>query len=56
MPKGRFYNWGDTTAIGRLNLETCWVESSLVVYLCVFAISNRCSKDSSCAHEGLVTN
>jgi hypothetical protein len=24
--------------------------------VCVFAISNRCSKDSCCAHKGLVTN
>jgi hypothetical protein len=34
------------------------VENFLVVYLCVcvLAISNRCSKDSSCAHKGLMAN
>ena len=40
----------------RQNLETRLVESLLVVCLSVFAISNRCSKDSCCAHKGLVTN
>ena len=42
--------------MGRQNLETRLVESLLVVCLSVFAISNRCSKDSCCAHKGLVTN
>ena len=42
--------------MGRQNLETRSVESLLVVCLSVFAISNRCSKDSCCAHKGLVTN
>ena len=42
--------------MGRQNLETRSVESLLVVCLSVFATSNRCSKDSCCAHKGLVTN
>ena len=42
--------------MGRRNLETRLVESLLVDCLSVFAISNRCSKDSCCAHKGLVTN
>jgi hypothetical protein len=42
--------------MGRQNLETRLVESLLVVCLSVFAISNGCSKDSCCAHKGLVTN
>jgi hypothetical protein len=42
--------------MGRQNLETRLVESLLVVCLSVFAISNRCSKDSCCAQKGLVTN
>ena len=42
--------------MGKQNLETRLVESLLVVCLSVFAISNRCSKDSCCAHKGLVTN
>jgi hypothetical protein len=33
MPKGRLYNWEGTTAMGRQNLETCFVESLLVVCL-----------------------
>ena len=56
MPKGMLYNWKGTTTMGRQNLETRLVESLLVVCLPVFAISNRCSKDSCCAHKGLVTN
>src|ERR1700733_12528928 len=32
------------------------VESLLVLCVCLEAISNRSSKDSSCAHKGLATN
>ena len=39
VPKGRLYNWEDTTAIGRQNLETRWAESLLVVCLCVSSLS-----------------
>jgi hypothetical protein len=56
MPNGRLYDREGMATMGRQNLETHWVESLLVLYLCVFAMSNRCSKDSSCAHKGLVTN
>jgi hypothetical protein len=46
----RLYDWEGITTMGRQNSETRWVESFLL------SISNRCSKDSSCAHKGLVTN
>jgi hypothetical protein len=39
MPKGRLYNWEGTTAMGRQNLETRFVESLLVVCLCVSSLS-----------------
>jgi hypothetical protein len=56
MPKGRLYDREGIATMERRNLETHWVERLDCYYLCVFAISNRCSKDSSCAHKGLVTN
>jgi hypothetical protein len=56
MPKGRLYDREGLATMGRQNLETRWVEKLACHYLCLLAISNRCSKDSSCAHKGLVTN
>jgi hypothetical protein len=56
MPKSRLYDWEGMATMGRQNPPTRWVERFLVLYLCVLAISNRCSKDSSCVHKGLVTN
>ena len=54
MPNGRLYDWEGITTIGRQNSETRWVESFLLsISVCP---SNRCSKDSSCAHKGLVAN
>ena len=51
MPRGRLYDREGMATVGRQNPETRWVEVCLVLYLCVLAISNRCSKDSSCAHK-----
>jgi hypothetical protein len=56
MPNGRLYDREGMATMGRQNLETRWVESLLVLHLCIFAMSNKCSKDSSCAHKRLVTN
>jgi hypothetical protein len=52
MPNGRLYDREGMATMGRQNLETRWVES-LLVPICV---SFLCSKDSSRAHKGLVTN
>jgi hypothetical protein len=57
MPKGRLYTWEDMARVGRQSPETRpgrKLACRLSVY--VEAISNRRSKDSSCAHKGLVTN
>jgi hypothetical protein len=57
MPKGRLCNWEDMARTGRQSPGTRSgrkLASSLSVY--EEAISNRRSKDSSCAHKGLVTN
>ena len=35
MPNGRLYDRDGMAMMGRQNLETRWVESLLVVYLCV---------------------
>ena len=35
MPKGWSVNWEKRCKVGRQNSETRWVESLLVVYLCV---------------------
>jgi len=56
MPKGRLYDREGIATMGRQDLETRWVEKLACRYLCIFAISNRCSKGSSCAHKGLTTN
>jgi hypothetical protein len=57
MPNGRLYDREGMAMTGRQSLETRWVESLLVtICVCVLAISNRCSEDSSCARKGLVTN
>ena len=56
MPNGWLYDWEGIATIGSRTQRPVLVESLLVVYVCVFAISNRCSKDSSSAHKGLVTN
>jgi hypothetical protein len=56
MPNGWLYDWEGIATIGSRTQRHVLVESLLVVYVCLFAIPNRCSKDSSCAHKGLVTN
>ena len=56
MPNGRLYDREGMATMGRQNLEKRWVEKLACHYLCVLAFSNRCSKDSSRAHKGLVTN
>jgi hypothetical protein len=56
MLKGRLYDREGMATVGGQNLETRGVESCLVLYLCVLAISNGCSKDSPCARKGLLTN
>jgi hypothetical protein len=57
MPNGRLYDREGMAMTGRQSLETRWVESLLVaICVCVLAISNRCSEDSSCAHKGPMTN
>jgi hypothetical protein len=56
MPNGWLYNWEGIATMGSRTQRHVLVESLLVVYLCVFAISNRYSKDSCSAHKGLVTN
>jgi hypothetical protein len=57
MPKGRLYTWEDMARMGRQSPGT---RSGRKLACCrrmyVVAISNRSSKDSSCAHKGLVTN
>ena len=57
MPKGWLYDWAGMARRRKQDPETHFcrkLASSLLV--CVEAISNRCSKDSSCAYKGLVTN
>ena len=57
MPKGWLYNGEGMAMMGKQNPETRFGRKpacSLSVY--VLAISNRCLKDSSCPHKGLVTN
>jgi hypothetical protein len=39
MPNGRLYDREGMAMMGRRNLETRWVESLLVVYLCVSSLS-----------------
>jgi hypothetical protein len=39
MPKGWLYDWGDMATTGKQNPETRFVESLLVVYLCVSSLS-----------------
>jgi hypothetical protein len=57
MPKGRLYNWEDMGKMGRQSPGTR-SGRKLACCLSVYeeAISNRRSKDSSCAHKGLVIN
>jgi hypothetical protein len=38
MPKGWLYDWGDMATTGKQNPETRFVESLLVVYLCVSSL------------------
>ena len=52
MLNGWLYNWEGIATMGSRAQRHVLVESLLVVYLRVFAISNRCSKDSFCAHKG----
>ena len=56
MPKGRLLRWEDMARMEGRAQGHVLVESLLVLCVCVEAISNRSSKDSSCAHKGLVTN
>ena len=44
MPNGCSFNWESMAMRERKSLETHCVESLLVVYVCVLAISNRCQK------------
>jgi hypothetical protein len=53
MSDSRLYDWEGIATMGRQNPETRWVESALVLYLCVLAISNRFLKDSSSDHNEL---
>ena len=39
MPKGWLYDWGGMATTGKQNPETRFVESLLVVYLCVCSLS-----------------
>jgi hypothetical protein len=39
MPKGWLYDWGDMATTGKQYPETRFVESLLVVYLCVSSLS-----------------
>jgi hypothetical protein len=48
--------WPDRGWWGKADSETRWAGSACCLFGCVLAISNRCSKDSSCAHKGLVAN
>ena len=41
---------------GKAELRDTLGRKLVHLYLCVLAISNRCSSDSSCAHKELVTN
>jgi hypothetical protein len=56
MPKGRLSNWEDMARMGRQSPGTRSGRKACLFSVCVEAISNRSSKDSSCAHKGLVTN
>ena len=57
MPKGWLYDWEGIATMGRQNPETRFGRKpACCLSVCVLAISNRCSNDSSCAHKGLVTN
>jgi hypothetical protein len=56
MPKGWLCDWGGMATTGKQTQRRVWQKASFLVCLCVLAISNRCIKDSSCAHKGLVTN
>ena len=57
MPKGRLYDREGIATIGgaeprdMLSRKAC-----LFLSVCVLTVSNRCSKDSSRVHKGLVTN
>jgi hypothetical protein len=57
MPKGRLYTWEEMARMGRQSPGTR-SGRKLACCLCMYveAISNRSSKDSSCAHKGLVTD
>jgi hypothetical protein len=57
MPNGRSFNRESMATEERGSLETCCVESFLVVYLlCVLAISDRRQRTVPSAHKGLMTN
>jgi hypothetical protein len=57
MPKGWLYNWEGMATMGKQNPETRFCRRlACCLSMCVLALSNRCSKGSSCAHKGLVTN
>jgi hypothetical protein len=56
MQKGLVYKWEGMATTGRQNPETRFCRKLPgCLSVCVLAISNRCSKDSSCAPKGLVT-
>jgi hypothetical protein len=44
IPNGWSFNWNGMATRERAGLETRCVESLLVVYLCLLAISSRCQK------------
>ena len=57
MPKGWLYDWEGIATMGRQNPEARFGRKlACFLSVCVLAMSNRCSKDSSCAHKGLMTN
>jgi hypothetical protein len=57
MPKSWLHDWEGMATMEKPGLETRWVEKLLrSLSLRVLAISNRCSKDSSSALKGLMTN
>jgi hypothetical protein len=52
MPKGWLYNWTGMARRRKQNPETRFVESFLIIYLCVLKLSLiDAQKDSSCAHR-----
>jgi hypothetical protein len=57
MPKGLAVQLGRHGKDGKAEpRDTFRRKLACCLSMCVLAISNRCIKDRSCAHKGLVTN